>query len=151
MPFAKEADSDEQQPGVFEICFASGVARQYSRRGEGYMGKIQHDVYSDRDIAVALVAENAEDAAKMLYRIGIRWLTPGTVQDKDGAVIAHLTNVMGGETDWFILPHDFSVAVARSLIEKKVAGNLPHFVDEGFSKMISWLVEMEELRDGMNY
>jgi len=57
---------------------------------------------------------------------------------------------MGGETEWFILPHSFGAAVGKHLIAQNVAG-LYGFHEEGFLKMVSWLVEMEEIQDSMNY
>jgi hypothetical protein len=60
---------------------------------------------------------------------------------------------MGGETEWFLLPHSFGVAVARTLIEQKVAdcGLAASFNEQGFKRMVVWLVEMEELTDAMCY
>ena len=57
---------------------------------------------------------------------------------------------MGGETDWFILPYSFSVAIGKYLIEQKTAG-LQGFYDDGFTKMVNWMIEMEEIPDAMCY
>jgi hypothetical protein len=79
----------------------------------------------------------------------MRWLLPKPHKGKDGQVV-QTTNIMGGETDWFLLPHSFGAAVGRTLIEQKVGG-LEFFHEDGFKRMVSWLVEMEELEDGMCY
>ena len=63
------------------------------------------------------------------------------------------TNIMGGETQWFLLPHSFGVAVGRNLVEQEVAGDgLSNFFDEiAFKRMVDWLVEMEEFSEAMCY
>jgi len=81
--------------------------------------------------------------------LAIRYLRPKEYRDKAG----HLhptTNVMGGETDWFLLPYTFGAAVGRILAEQKLAG-LPGFRQNGFEKMITWLVDTGELTDAMCY
>jgi hypothetical protein len=111
--------------------------------------KVKYPVYDDGVISVSLFAEDHEAAGKDLFYIAIRWLPPQTFKDKKGKDIS-VTNIMGGETDWFILPHSFGAAVGKRLIAQRVAG-LDGFNKEGFTKMVSWLVEMEEIQDSMNY
>lgn len=109
-------------------------------------------VYEDGDIAVALFAKDADADQKDLLHLGVRWLLPKPCQRKDGRVV-QLTNIMGGETDWFLLPHSFGVAVGRTLIEQKVSdcGLEQFFNPDGFKRMVTWLVEMEELTGSMCY
>ena len=110
---------------------------------------ILQTVYQDTVISVALWAEDKEHAEKLLYRLALRYLKPQPVRYKDGAT-RQTTNVMGGETDWFILPASYSYSIAKTLIEQKVSG-LEGFDEDGFSLMINWLIEMEEIRDCMSY
>lgn len=109
-------------------------------------------VYDDKIISVALFAENANAPEKNLLSLGIRWLPPEDVRRPDGKTLK-TTNKMGGETDWFFLPHSFGAAVARTLIEQKVAdcGLAAFFNEQGFKRMVAWLVEMEEVTDAMCY
>jgi hypothetical protein len=57
---------------------------------------------------------------------------------------------MDGETEWFILPYDFAVAVARSLIERRTGG-LQGFNDAGFKAMVKWLLDEEAISDALCY
>jgi len=108
--------------------------------------KIEHLVYDDSVIAVALVAGIEKSK---LMSLALRWLDPGQAPFKDGTV-GKLTNLMGGETDWFIVPISFGAAIGRTLVMQKVAG-LPGFKDDGFDAMVAWLVANEELLDAMCY
>ncbi len=102
-------------------------------------------IYDDGEIAVALVQiELSSD----IIHMAIRWLKPEPYQ-KDGKEIK-TTNLMGGETDWFIVPFSFAVSIAKGLIEQKVSG-MPFFKDKGFSDMVKWLVDHEEINDAMCY
>jgi len=91
---------------------------------------------------------NQED----LLNLAIRWLPPQPSKGRDGKIVG-TTNIMGGETNWFILPHSFGVAVGRRLIEQKVAdcGLAEYFDENSFKRMVSWLIEMNELCDAMCY
>ena len=111
-----------------------------------------YTVYDDGEISVALFAEDAEADQMHLLHLGVRWLRPKAYKRKDGQPV-ETTNIMGGETQWFLLPHSFGVAVGRTLIEQKVAdcGLGRYFNEKAFSRMVSWLVEMEELTDAMCY
>jgi hypothetical protein len=110
---------------------------------------IEFAVYTDGVISVSLVAEDLERTEKNLFHLAIRWLPPVPYRDTAGNLVP-TTNVMGGETDWFILPHTFGAVVGKKLVEQKVAG-LQGFQDDGFAKMVAWLVDMEELDDAMCY
>jgi hypothetical protein len=110
---------------------------------------VEYAVYSDGVIAVSLVAEDMERAEKNLVNLAIRWLPPVPCRDKAGKLVP-ITNVMGGETDWFWLPHTFGAAVGKKLVEQKAAG-LEGFQADGFARMVAWLVDMEELDDAMCY
>jgi hypothetical protein len=116
------------------------------------MMKPSYFVYDDRIISVGLFTENEEADEKDILTLGMRWLPPEPCKESDGRW-TEVTNLMGGETDWFLLPHTFGVAVGRTLIEQKVAdcGLTPYFDESGFKRMVRWLVEMEELTDSMCY
>jgi hypothetical protein len=105
----------------------------------------QEIVYDDGDIAVGLVRSPSGNAGLSL---ALRWLPPQPYR-KHGRLVS-TTNLMGGETGWFIIPFSLAVGVARTLIEQKAAG-LSGFRASGFSKMVSWLVELEEITDAMCY
>ncbi len=102
-------------------------------------------VYDDGVIAVALVQSPTDDSRQNL---ALRWLPPQPYR-KDGKEVS-TTNLMDGETDWFIIPFSLAVGIARTLVEQKAAG-LSFFNDAGFSKMVSWLVDLEGLQDAMCY
>jgi hypothetical protein len=106
-------------------------------------------VYDDGEIAVALFAEDEEADRRNLLHLGMRWLLAKPLKGKDGQMV-QTTNVMGGETDWFLLPHSFGTAVGRTLIEQKVGG-LEYFNEDGYKRMVSWLADMGEIEDGMCY
>ena len=110
---------------------------------------INYLVYEDEVIAVKLLAENISKEQSGLFYLAIRYLKPRDFNDKDGNV-SKTTNIMAGETDWFILPHSFAVAIGKTLIEQKVSG-LDGFNEEGFKRMINWLIDMEEIKDAMCY
>jgi hypothetical protein len=111
--------------------------------------KIEYPIYEDGIIAVALFAKSENAAERSLFKIQIKYLQPQSHRNKEGELVA-VTNIMGGETDWFIIPYSFSVAVAKTLIEQKTSG-LPGFSEEGFERMIKWLIELEEIQDAMCY
>ena len=109
-------------------------------------------VYDDGVISVGLFAAGAEADQKHLLHLGMRWLRPESYQNKEGQ-LAEMTNIMGGETQWFLLPHSFGVTIGRTLIEQKVAdcGLADYFNEQAFRRMVTWLVEMQELSDAMCY
>ena len=111
--------------------------------------KVEHTIYEDEVIAVALLAEDTTYAEQSLFHLAIRYVPPRSYLNKDGSA-AKVTNLMGGETDWFIVPYSFGVAIAKSLIEQKVSG-LSGFAEDGFAQMVNWLVELEEISDAMRY
>jgi hypothetical protein len=104
-----------------------------------------HTIYDDGVIATALVRT---DSGSTLLHLAMRWLPPEPVRKNESEVST--TNLMGGETSWFVLPHSFAVPVARFLVERR-ALNAHGFVDQGFAAMIAWLLENEAVFDGMCY
>ncbi len=113
------------------------------------MTEPKYIIYDDEVISVGLHAENTEADEMDLIQLAIRWLKPESYKKKDGAVV-EMTNLMGGETSWFLFPHSFGVAVGKKLIEQKTAG-LAGFQENGFNRMVKWLVAMEHLDDAMCY
>lgn len=108
---------------------------------------LKHTVYRDDVIAVGLLAAGEGDSTQSMH-LAVKWLPPKPHR-KQG-VDVEVTNPMGGETDWFIIPHTLSVGMARMLIERRVA-NLDGFDETGFGVMVSWLLELGDLFDGMCY
>ena len=60
--------------------------------------KIEHIIYEDGVISVALFAQNKNAAENSLYHIQLRYLRPQSYRNKVDEVI-NTTNVMGGETE----------------------------------------------------
>ena len=116
------------------------------------MMKPQYTVYNDSEIAVGLFAKDQDADDRHLLHLGMRWLTPPAYTGKDGESIDS-TNIMGGQTDWFLLPHSFGVSVGRKLIEQKAAdcGLAKYFDEIALKRMLAWLVEMEEISGAMEY
>ncbi len=113
------------------------------------MIKPKYIIYDDGVISVGLHAENTDADERDLIQVAIKWLTPQPYKQKDGTIV-ETTNLMGGETSWFLLPHTLGAAVGKKLTEQKTAG-LSGFQDDGFNRMVKWLVEMEHLDDAMCY
>ena len=111
--------------------------------------KVEHQIYTDKVIEIALCSENTDSAKKSLFDLAIRYLEPQSFQNGEGKLI-DATNKMGGETDWFILPYTFGVAIAKTLIEQKASG-LAGFNEKGFGLMMNWLIEMEEVNNSLCY
>jgi len=112
----------------------------------------KYTVYNDGEIAVGLFVRDQDTVGGRLLHLGIRWLDPPPVVGRNGEVL-EATNVMGGETGWFLLPHSFGVSVGQKLIEQKVAdcGLADYFDEAAFRKMIAWLIEIDEISGAMEY
>lgn len=77
-------------------------------------------------IAIALFSRrNATEIA-----MGYRWLTDQTY--------------FGRESDWILLPHEFSVDAAQRLAAKKAAG-MKGIREAGFLKMMRWMKSQDEI------
>ncbi len=97
------------------------------------------------DIAVALLKNDD------LMRLALRWTPPFEFTDEKGES-QKILPWTEEETEWFLLPLDFSVSIAKMLIEKKVTKTLDGlFHEEGFEKMVNWLVDNERLLDAICY
>ncbi len=103
-------------------------------------------VYNDAVFAVGMINTNKE---KEIFHLSIKYAKPEPIRNQRGQ-IEEISNIMGGETDWFILPHTFAVGVVKVLIELKVSGMFG-FSEEGFQKMVNYFVEMEDIQDGVSY
>jgi len=103
-------------------------------------------IYNDDVIEVCIIPDSVNED---LNSIAIRYLEPRNYHRKDGQEI-QMTNSMEGETDWFILPYTFGVAIGKKLLEQKTAG-LTGFNESGFQELKEWLIEMEEIDDAMCY
>lgn len=102
-------------------------------------------LYKDSVIEVKILVEQSNS----LKNIALKYVKPVNYRDKHGNEMI-VTNAMGGETDWFILPYTFGVAIGRILFEQYNAGLL------GFDKseikiLKEWLIEMEVISDAMCY
>ena len=74
---------------------------------------VKHLIYEDDVLAVGLVVSpyRGDD----ILCLAIRYLPPPPLRSKDGDLI-ETTNLMGGATDWFILPFSFAAPVGRTLL-----------------------------------
>jgi len=108
-------------------------------------------IYEDGVIAIGigLVTPRYENAKKDILCLAIRYLPPEPYHSKEGTLVK-TTNNMGGATDWFVVPSSFDGAIGRKLIEQRAAG-LQGFNEDGFSAMVSWLLDLEEIEDAMGY
>ena len=103
-------------------------------------------IYIDSVIEVALAIENHENTSKS---IAIRYLKPENYKDKNNTEII-VSNAMGGETDWFILPFTFGATIGKKLIEQYFAG-LDGFDNGGMELLKKWLIDLEIIDDAMCY
>lgn len=112
---------------------------------------VEHRVYDDGVVAAALLTHDKarSEHESFARHLAIKWLLPTSYRDKQGVEVP-TTNIMGGETDWFILPLTLGAAIGKQLIEQKAAG-LPGFDEAGFAAMVEWLLEGEDIFDGMCY
>jgi len=110
---------------------------------------VDYLIYEDGVIAVKLLTEDPDKEKSGLFSLAVRYLQPQDYRDKNENV-TKTTNIMGGETDWFILPASFGYAIGKTLIEQKVSG-LDCFDEDGFKRMLDWLIDMEEISDSMVY
>jgi hypothetical protein len=103
-------------------------------------------LYKDSVIEVKILTDDENESLKS---IALRYLKPGDYKGKDGQKVI-ITNAMGGETDWFVLPHTFGATIGKKLFEQYNAGL------EGFDKRVveilkDWLIDMEIIDDAMCY
>jgi len=103
-------------------------------------------LYSDSVIEVRILTDENN---KSIKHIALRYLAPCGYKDKNGADVME-TNVMGGETNWFILPHTFGATVGKKLFEQYNAG-LDGFDKNEVETLRDWLVDMEIIDDAMCY
>ena len=108
-------------------------------------------IYEDDVIAIGIgpLTPRYENAKEDILCLAIRYVPSEPYKSKDGKLI-ETTNKMGGATDWFVLPSSFEGPIGKKLIEQRAAG-LPGFDEHGFALMVSWLVDREEIEDGMCY
>lgn len=103
-------------------------------------------LYTDSVIDVAI---NIDNENPFLKSIALKYLTPKNYINKEGNEIV-VTNAMGGETDWFILPFTFGATIGKKLFEQYSAG-LDGFDKMGIDLLKEWLIEMEIIDDSMCY
>ena len=83
-------------------------------------------------IAIALFTRNQRTETS----IGFRWLTEETY--------------FGKESEWILLPSEFSRDAARNLAAKKAAG-MRGIQRSGFRKMMKWIIEQDDLLPFIEY
>jgi len=97
-------------------------------------------------IEVSIISETKNPDLK---KIALKYLKPENYFDKKENEIS-VTNAMGGETDWFILPSTFGEIKEKKLFEQYSAG-LAGFEKEGIQLLKVWLVENEIIDNLMCY
>jgi len=90
-----------------------------------------------------------DDDNELLKSIALRYLKPNSYKSKDGQEVL-VTNAMGGETDWFVLPHTFGATIGKKLFEQYNAG-LEGFDSNAVTTLKDWLIDMEIIDDAMCY
>ena len=103
-------------------------------------------LYKDSVIEVKLLANDIDPSLK---NIALKYVKPGGYKDKEGNEIIE-TNVMGGETEWFILPHTFSAVIGKKLFEQYHAG-LFGFDENEIKVLKDWLIDMDVIDNAMCY
>jgi hypothetical protein len=83
-------------------------------------------------IAIALFTRNKGTETAM----GYRWCTNQTYFEKD--------------SEWILLPMEFAVDAAKRLSIKRAAG-MKGIQEEGFRKMIAFIMHHEENLEGISY
>ncbi len=66
-------------------------------------------IYDDDVISVSYIQDCNEQSFEC--RIAIKYKEPKGYKNAKGK-FQNVTNAMGGETDWFILPHTFGIEIA---------------------------------------
>ncbi len=103
-------------------------------------------LYKDSVIEVKILTDRDNESLKS---IALRYLKPGNYKGKDGQKVS-MTNAMGGETDWFVLPHTFGTLIGKKLFEQYNAG-LDGFDTKEIEILKNWLIDMEIIDDAMCY
>ena len=103
-------------------------------------------LYKDSVIEVKILIANNN---KSLKSIALKYVKPINYNDRNGNEVI-VTNAMGGETNWFILPHTFGVTIGKILFEQYNAG-LSGFNKTEIKILKEWLIEMEAVNDSMCY
>ena len=103
-------------------------------------------LYQDSVIEVKILSDNENQSLKS---IALKYIKPRNYNDKFGNEVV-VTNSMGGETEWFILPFTFAATVGKKLFEQYNAG-LEGFEVSEVEILKKWLIEMEIIDDAMCY
>lgn len=103
-------------------------------------------LYKDSVIEVKILTD---DDNELLKSIALRYLKTGSYKGKDGQEVL-VTNAMGGETDWFVLPHTFGATIGKKLFEQYNAG-LEGFDKRAVKILKEWLIDIEIIDDSMCY
>ncbi len=103
-------------------------------------------LYNDSVIEVKILTDDTNESLKS---IALRYIKPSNFKDKNGNDVL-VTNAMGGETEWFILPHTFGATIGKKLFEQYNAGLLG-FDKNGIEILKNWLIDMEIIDDAMCY
>jgi len=103
-------------------------------------------LYKDSVIEVKILTDHEN---KSLKSIALRYVKPENYKGKDGQEI-FVTNAMGGETDWFVLPYTFGATIGKKLFEQFNAG-LNGFDRREVENLKNWLIDMEIIDDAMCY
>jgi len=104
-------------------------------------------LYNDSVIEVTIFIDDENES---FMSIAMKYLKPPeNLKGKDGKDV-FITNSMGGETDWFIMPYTFGAAIGKKLFEQYNAG-LDGFDQNGIEVLKSWLIDMEIIDNAMCY
>lgn len=105
------------------------------------------DIYEDDVIKVVFYIDVINE--KEYKNIAMKYLNPKNYIGKDGNNIS-ITNIMNGETEYFILPHTFGIIIGKKLFEQYSLG-LKGFNNIGIKNLINWLLDYKIIEDSMCY
>jgi hypothetical protein len=103
-------------------------------------------LYKDSVIEVKVLTDQENESLKS---IALRYINPENYKGKDGQEI-RVTNAMGGETDWFVLPYTFGATIGKKLFEQFNAG-LDGFDTREVENLKNWLIDIEIIDNAMCY
>jgi len=107
---------------------------------------MNNTLYTDSVIEVTILSDKENESLKS---IALRYVQPRNFIGRDGNEVV-VTNAMGGETDWFILPHTFGAVIGKKLFEQYNAGLFGFDINE-IEVLKNWLIDMEIIDDAMCY
>ena len=112
----------------------------------GHDWRLDEIVYDDGRSGIAVALFTRHTGSELA--LGFRWIYDGDVQVLAG--LEWRTPYFGKSSEWVLLPNDFAVPAAMSLIAKHAAG-MRKINEAGMKKMVSWLASQEAIVPAFGY